>query len=114
MSLEENYSPYVKPFVALTDEEYDMVQRLAEAGIFAAKIADILQKDKRLFMMDWKRKGTHVFNAYYSGLEKAKADVNAKTLDNAKGGNLTAAQRMDKIWEEQRLNDLKEEIFNSE
>lgn len=114
MSLEEIYSPYVKPFVALTEEEVNMLMTLAAAGVFASKIADILQKDKRLFMMDWKRKGTPIFNAYYTGLERAKADVNAVTLNNAKNGNITASQRMDKIWEEQRLNDLKEDIFNSE
>ncbi|KFC19383.1 hypothetical protein [Chryseobacterium sp. FH1] len=114
MNQSEDLIPFVKPYIELSQEEFEKVMILAESGIFASRIAEILQKDKRLFMLDWKRNGTPVFLAYYKGLEKAKADVNAKLLKKARKGNVTAAQQMEKIWQEQKLNDIKEEIFNSE
>jgi len=46
-------------------------------------------------------------------LLKAKADVDSANLENAKKGNITAAQRMDKIWEEQKLENLKNEMIDA-
>ena len=40
-------------------------------------------------------------------------EMNSANLENAKKGNITAAQRMDKIWEEHKLENLKNEIFNT-
>lgn len=114
MNLENSSSTIVKSYVPLTEEEAEQVRLLSASGTPAFRIAEILQKDKRLFLLDYKREGTDVFENYQTGLLEAKATVNAVTLVNAQKGNITAAQRMDKIWEEQKLEDLKQEIFNSE
>ncbi len=114
MSLEKISSPVVKSFVPLAHEEKETVTALAQAGTPIHKIADILQKNKRLVMMDFKKVGTDIRNAYDTGVEMATAQTNAVTLENAKKGNITAKQIMDKIWENQKIENLKQEIFNSE
>lgn len=98
----------------LTDAEKDMVAELAEVGFSVEKIALILERKKRLFLRDFKTPGTHVADAYRRGLYKAQAETDKVTLENAKKGNLTAKQQMEKKWEEQRIENIKNEIFNTE
>lgn len=114
MNLESKSSTAVKSYVPLTDEEAEQVALFAAAGIYGYKIAEILQKNKRLFMLDFNREGTDIHTAYNRGLQEAKAVTNQVTLESAKKGNQTAKQIMEKIWEEQKLENLKQEIFNSE
>lgn len=97
----------------LTSEEIQRVIELAEVGNSADVIAVILEKNKRLFLRDFRTAGTHVFNAYHVGLLNAKEETDRVVLENAKKGNLTAKQIMDKRWEEQRIDDLRQKIFNS-
>ena len=114
MNLENNSSTTVKSYVPLTDEEAEQVALLAAAGIYGYKISEILRKDKRLFMLDFNREGTDIHTAYNRGLLEAKANTNQVTLEAAEKGNQTAKQIMEKIWEEQKIENLKQEIFNSE
>lgn len=106
--------PSVKMWCPLTEEQREMVVLLASTGTPAHKIADILGVNTRLFMRDFYVKGTDVFNAYHSGLEMQKAKHNEVTAFNAANGNLTARQIMDKVYEEQRREDLLQKIFNNE
>ena len=41
-------------------------------------------------------------------------DFDEIELENAKKGNLTAKQQMEKKWEEQRIENIKQELFNTE
>ncbi|GEM_PF-2050436 len=100
--------------IVLTDEETEMVRDLAAAGFDIVKIARTLQKDVRLVKRDWKKKGTPIYEAYYAGALLARAEVDAVILENAKAGNLTAIQQYEKRLEEQKLENLKEELFNTE
>lgn len=98
----------------LTDAEKEMVAELASVGFSADKIATTLQRKKRHFLQDFRTDGTHVSEAYKAGLYLAQADTDKVTLENAKKGNLTAKQQMEKKWEEQRIENIKNEIFNTE
>lgn len=98
----------------LTEEEQDYVAELASIGFSADKIAGILQRQTRLFMQDFRTAGTPVHDAYRRGLFLAQADTDKITLENAKKGNLTAKQQMEKKWEEQRIENIKQELFNTE
>ncbi|MGV8914389.1 MAG: hypothetical protein ACOH1X_02960 [Kaistella sp.] len=98
----------------LTEAEKDMVAELASVGFTAAKIADTLQRQKRLFNRDFRTDGTHVSDAYKRGLYLAQSETDKVTLENARKGNLTAKQQMEKKWEEQRIENIKNEIFNTE
>lgn len=98
----------------LSDAEKEMVSELASVGFSADKIAIVLQRKKRHFLQDFRTDGTHVSEAYKVGLYLAQADTDKVTLENAKKGNLTAKQQMEKKWEEQRIENIKNEIFNTE
>ncbi len=98
----------------LSAEEQDYVAELASVGFSADKIAVIIQKKKRLFLRDFRTAGTPVHDAYSRGLFLAQADTDKITLENAKKGNLTAKQQMEKKWEEQRIENIKQELFNTE
>ena len=98
----------------LTEAEKEMVAELAAVGFTAPKIADTIQRQKRLFLRDFRTDGTHVSDAYKRGLYLAQSETDKATLENAKKGNLTAKQQMEKKWEEQRIENIKNEIFNTD
>lgn len=109
-----NIDRKIIPCIILTQEEYDMCWDLASSGMDIVKIARVLEKDVRLFKRDWKRKGTPIYEAYYGGFLESKAAIDNVVKENAKNGNLTAIQQFDKRMEEQKLENLKEELFNTE
>lgn len=109
-----NIDRNIIPCIILTTDEYDMVWKLASSGMDVVKIARVLEKDLRLFKRDWKRKGTPIYEAYYGGSLEAKAAIDSVIMKNAKEGNLTAIQQYDKRIEEQKLENLKEELFNTD
>ncbi|MEC5156667.1 hypothetical protein [Chryseobacterium sp. MP_3.2] len=98
----------------ISDAEGQMIAELASVGFSADKIADTLQRQKRLFLRDFRINGTPISDAYKRGLYLAQSETDAVTLENARKGNLTAKQQMEKKWEEQRIENIKNEIFNTE
>lgn len=114
----KEYSPNVSKTVTyciiLSQEEYEQVKTLAASGFDVVKIARVLEKDLRLFKRDWKTKGTPVYEAYYSGCLEAQALVDGEIKKAAASGNIPAIQLYKKLQEEQLLENMKEEIFNTE
>ena len=110
---ENNIIPLVPMQVPLSEEEKQEVELFAGIGYTIQKIAILLEEDYQKLMIDYKNPHSHIYQAYQKGLLNSKAVVDAANLENAKKGNITAAQRMDKIWEEQKLENLKNEIFNT-
>lgn len=97
----------------LEPAEADMVEKLSAEGFSADKIAVVLMKNKRLFLRDFRTPGTDVFKAYQKGILLADSAVSAVLLQNAQKGNLTAIQQLEKKREEQRVENLREKLFNS-
>lgn len=97
----------------LSPEQIALVEELASVGKAAHVISDAVGATKRLFMRDFRTKNTPIFEAYNRGVILNQAQVQKTILENAKKGNLTAAQQMAKIWDEQKLEDMKNEIFNN-
>ncbi len=106
--------PSVRPQVRLADEELEELENLAAIGYSAEKCAMILEQDVRLFLRDYRTPGTPVHYHYRLGSLRAQADVNLKLLENARAGNLTAVQQYQKVMEEQRIENIKQEIFNTD
>ena len=113
MSQLESQNQPISIWCPLSDSEQEYVAELSAVGFSADKIAVVLKRDKRLFLRDFRTEGTHVHDSYQRGLLLAQADTDKATLENARKGNLTAKQQMEKKWEEQRLENLKQELFNS-
>ncbi len=110
----ENKNKVIPVWCPLSDEALEMIETLSAAGNSADRISDVLKTDKRLFLHDFKTSGTPIFDAYQRGLILNQTAVNTVTLENAKKGNLTAIQQINKIWEAQNLENIKNEIFNAE
>lgn len=112
--LNPNIDSSITPCIILNSDEYEMVWKLAASGSDIVKIAKVLEKDVRLFKRDWKRKGTPIYEAYYGGSLEARGAIDEAVKQSAIGGNLTAIQQYEKRIEEQKLENLKEELFNTE
>lgn len=104
----------ISTWCPLSPEESDRVTELSAVGFSADKIAIVLEKQTRLFLRDFRTVGTPVHTAYSIGLLLAQEATDTITLENAKKGNLTAKQQMEKKWEEQRIENIKQELFNTE
>lgn len=113
MNLEALETETISNWCPLADEELEMVSELASLGYSADKVCLVLQRKKKLFLRDFRVEGTQINTAYNRGLLMAQADTDKATLENAKKGNLTAKQQMEKKWEEQRIENIKQELFNS-
>lgn len=109
-----NISKTVTYCILLTEEEYEQVKVLASSGFDVVKIARVLEKDVRLFKRDWKTKGTPIYEAYHTGCLEAQAVVDGEIRKAAEKGSLPAIQLFKKIQEDQMLDNMKEEIFNTE
>ena len=114
MSLPPLKTETITIWCPLNESELEMVSELAAVGFSADKISAVLQRQKRLFLRDFRTDGTPISDAYKRGLFLAQSDTDKVTLENAKKGNLTAKQQMEKKWEEQRIENIKNEIFNTE
>ncbi|AZA93051.1 Uncharacterised protein [Chryseobacterium nakagawai] len=110
----ENKNKVIPVWCPLTVQQLKLVEKLSLAGNSADKIANALKVDMRLFMHDYKTIGTPIFDAYQRGVVLNQSIVHEATLKKAKRGNMTAIQQMNKIWEAQNLENLKNEIFNTE
>jgi hypothetical protein len=113
MKTEPQTSDVISIWCPLSQEELQMVEEMAAVGFSAEKICLVLQRKKRLFLRDYKTEGTPVNSAYNRGLMMAQMETDNVTLENAKKGNLTAKQQMEKKWEEQRIENIKNELFNT-
>lgn len=109
----ESTNETVTIWCVLSPEQLALVEELAAIGKAAHIIADAVGAKKRLFMRDFKTKSTPIFDAYYRGVILSQSQVQKAILETARKGNLTAAQQMAKIWDEQKLEDMKNEIFNN-
>lgn len=112
MDLKNTYKS-VTVWCVLAPEQLELVEELASVGKAAHVISDAVGAKKRLFMRDFRTKGTPIFESYNRGIILNQAQVQKSVLENAKKGNLTAVQQMEKIWHEQKLEDMKNEIFNN-
>lgn len=109
-----NIAKTVTYCIILSHEEYEQVKMLAASGFDVVKIARVLEKDVRLFKRDWKMKGTPIYEAYHTGCLEAQAEIDGEIRKAAASGNIPAIQLYKKLQEEQMLENMKEEIFNTE
>lgn len=98
----------------INHSEAEMIAELASVGFSADKIATCISRDKRLFLRDFRMSGTPVYEAYKKGEYLAEAEVGKILLENATKGNLTAIQQLAKVRELQHIENIKQEIFNTD
>ena len=97
-----------------SEEELSQIEVLSGAGYSPEKIAMYLDVDKKKFLKEWKNKDTIVRYHYDRGLLLDSAAIGMKLAENAKGGNITAIQQLDKIQRTQRVENLKKKYLYGE
>ncbi len=99
--------------VRLSQEELEQIETLAGAGYGPEKIAVYLDVPVKDFLKEWRNPETLVHFHYNRGVLITDAEIGMKLTENAKGGNITAAQQLAKMRWEQYLNDCKNQIYFS-
>ncbi len=96
-----------------SEEELAQIEALSGAGYSPEKIAMYLDVPKLKFIKEWKHPDTLVRYHYDRGLLLDSAAIAMKLAENAKGGNITAIQQLEKIQRTQRVENLKKQIYFS-
>lgn len=100
------------PFM-LTDEEFEKIALMAAANFRPAQIAIALGvDDSKAFIEACLTKGNECYNHYHRGILELQADVDMKMAENAKKGNITAVQILDKHAEERKVENLFSKYFS--
>ena len=97
----------------LADEQLEEIEDLAGAGYGPEKIAMYLDVPRKDFMKDWNTPDTFIRYHYDRGILSTDASIGIALANNARTGNITAAQQLAKIRYEQYLQDCKTQIYFS-
>ena len=97
--------------IPLTAEDYENIEQLSAANYSPRRIALYLQKNEKGFVELWKDKTSKIRYHYERGQMVANYEINQKLLENAKKGNITAAQIFEKNKEANRIENLKEQML---
>ena len=95
----------------LSQEEYEQIEDLSAANYGVDKIALYLSQDKAEFRREWEKADSLVRHHYDRGQLVADFEINQKLLENARSGNITAAQIFEKNRERVQVENLKEQIY---
>ena len=99
-----------KEELALLSEE-EIIEQLAGCNYGPRDIAVYLGADVKEFLEQWNTPDSTIRKHYDRGRLLAQAQVNQKLLDNAKSGNITAAQIYEKNRQAIEVENLKQRIF---
>ena len=97
--------------MVLAQEEYGIIEDLAATNYGPDQIAMYLSLDKKEFRAEWENPDSKIRHHYDKGQLTADFEINQKLLDNAKSGNITAAQIFEKNRERVTVENLKQQIY---
>lgn len=89
----------------------DIIVDLAGLNYSPEEIAMYLQEDVNYFLEQYNIPESTIRKAFDLGILKTKAEIEMANLASAKGGNITQAQRHDKIIEQNRFEREKQRII---
>ena len=95
-----------------TPSELETIEELAAQNFAPSQICDVLDRNKRQFMRQWRDTDSKVRKAYELGrldIERTKREQLQLRVET---GDMNAIQMHDKRLREQRFEDIKNEIFN--
>ena len=102
------------PLPELTDEQIQTIEDLAATGYSPEKIALYLDLNKEAFLKSWYDKLSVVRTAYDKGQLESEFLIKQKQIENAKAGNITAAQiALKEIEEVKNKNTLYQVLFGA-
>lgn len=89
----------------------DIIEKLAGCNYGPSEIAMYLDMSVKTFLAAWHDPKSAIRHHYEKGKLQADFEINQNLLDNAKTGNITAAQQYFKQADERRVEDLKQRIY---
>jgi len=90
---------------------WEEIEQLAAANYSPEQIAIYQGKDKKEFLNAWNNLESKERLHYEKGRLVAEFEINQKLLDNAKSGNITAAQIFEKNRERVHVENMKKQIY---
>jgi hypothetical protein len=102
---------FKKEKLRLSQEELETIEDLAASNYTPSQIAVYLSLDKKEFLELWNNPESTVRHHYEKGKLSADFEINQKLLDNARSGNITAAQIFEKNRDRVNVENLKQQIF---
>lgn len=90
----------------------EIIEHLAGCNYGPRTIAKYLELDETKFMRQWNDKRSKTRFHYDKGQLSAEFDINKKNLQNAKSGNITAAQIYFKQADVTKIENLKAKLFD--
>lgn len=96
-----------------SQEEYETIEDLASVGYNDVKIALYFDIPYKEFKKEFDDKNGLIWRHFTIGLIKTDADVGIGLANNAKSGNITAVQQLERIRKKQKVEIVKQQIYFS-
>ncbi len=96
----------------LSQEQYETIENLAACNYAPRQIAIYLEANEGEFMRQFHKPDSLVQFHYNKGILTASFEVDNKLLENAKTGNITAAQEHKKAQDKRLFDNHKMRILN--
>lgn len=95
----------------LSQEDFETIEDLAASNYGPDQVAKYLSLDKTDFREEWANLKSKIRHHYDKGQLTAEFEINQKLLDNARSGNITAAQIFEKNRDRVQTENLKKQIY---
>lgn len=97
--------------LSLSDEQFEQIEDLAACNYSPRQIAVYLEVNKTIFKEMCEDPTSEIYRRYQKGILESTAEINLKLLENARNGNITAAQQYEKNRESVLVENLKKKYF---
>src|SRR5680860_1842452 len=97
--------------LVLSQEDFETIEDLAASNYGPDQVAKYLSLDKTDFREEWNNLKSKIRHHYDKGQLTAEFEINQKLLDNARSGNITAAQIFEKNRDRVQTENLKNQIY---
>lgn len=96
----------------LTPEQLEIIENAAACNFSPSQIAVYLALNQKIFIEEYNRPDSIIRHHYDKGVLKSQFEINSKLGENARGGNITAAQIFDKAQAKTIFENHKMRILN--
>ena len=100
--------------IVVTPSLLEEIEQLSAVNYSYSQMALYLNLPKKLFIQEAKKKDSDIWDAIQRGALEADFNIQSKLLENAKSGNITAAQIYEKNKAQKETENLKARIFYGE
>ena len=97
--------------MTFTEKQRNDIEKLSAINYSVKQVAIYLNLDAALLQHEYEDEESEFHYHYTRGMLVAKAEIDMATLESAKKGNISAMQRYDKQVSQNKIDQIKREIF---